>query len=179
MVNTTVEKHRKENKMTDKMEARVDGILESMSKDLFTVSTDDKNGYVYLDPHCPHEFTIIFLHGLGDSANGFLAKFNSQELTKRNCRIVLPTAPTKPLTCKNGTSTTSWFDIYNISAKVYTNISDICKYYNQDDLNQSADLLLKLIEQEKLRFHDKNPARIFIGGFAHGCMVSLAAFLKY
>ena len=53
-------------------------------------------GYIYLDPvEGKHEFTFIFLHGLGDSADGFLDLFNRHEpegLVSRNCRIVLPTA---------------------------------------------------------------------------------------
>ena len=40
-------------------------------------------------------------------------------------------------------------------------------------------MVLKLIKEETTKFADRDPRRVFIGGFSQGCMVSLAAFLKY
>ena len=50
-----------------------------------------------------HDYTVIFLHGLGDSAKGYkkIFKENKWRLPKYS-RIVLPTAKTKPVTVKNG-----------------------------------------------------------------------------
>jgi len=36
-----------------------------------------------------------------------------------------------------------------------------------------------MIEEERLKLPDQDPSRIFIGGFSQGCMVALAAFIKY
>ena len=43
----------------------------------------------------------------------------------------------------------------------------------------SANLVLKMVDEEKERFPDKDVSRIYIGGFSQGCMVSLAAFLMH
>ena len=76
---------------------------------------------IYLQPIAEHKFTIIMLHGLGDSAHGFFDWVNEAgalfsddnefgELLK-HCRIVIPCAPSnQPVTCNNGQKMNSWFD---------------------------------------------------------------------
>ena len=73
----------------------------------------------------------------------------------------------------------SWFDLYNLGGKTMITAADVRKKYSQKDLNESADLLLSMIEEERQKFADKDASRVFVGGFSQGCMVSLAAFLKY
>ena len=73
----------------------------------------------------------------------------------------------------------SWFDIYSLDSKTMASPSEVWSKYSQKDINQSADLLLSLLEEERNKFADKDASRVFIGGFSQGCMVSLAAFLKY
>lgn len=91
---------------------------------------------------------MIFLHGLGDSANGFLDVFNEQEWTTKNTRIVLPTAPYCAVTMNDGFQMNSWFDIYSLNAEYIDNphaLQDVMAQYNQKDLIQSASLLNALI----------------------------------
>ena len=64
---------------------------------------------------------MIFLHGLGDSAEGFYDSFAEEEWTPNNCRVVLPTAPTQAVTLNGGIEMNSWFDIYNVDS---ANITD-------------------------------------------------------
>lgn len=73
----------------------------------------------------------------------------------------------------------SWFDIYNLDGKTPESLSDIRKEYSQGELEESADLLLNIVDQEMDKLPDKSSKRIFIGGFSQGCMVSLAAFMRY
>jgi predicted esterase len=44
-----------------------------------------------------HDYTLIFLHGLGDTAEGIMDLFSENpwnpEWVPKTCRIVLPTAP--------------------------------------------------------------------------------------
>ena len=161
-----------------------------MESGLFKVTEDKETQYIYLDPHegLDHEFTVIFLHGLGDTAQGFYDTFAEEGIVPPTCRVVLPTAPIKPVSCNDGDEMNSWFDCYDVSEKKGKKgkkekkprtLKSIRKDYSQNDLNESADLLLELIEEERNKFEDKDPARVFIGGFSQGCMVSLAAFLKY
>jgi len=106
------------------------------------------------------------LHGLGDSANGFYDVFAEEGVVPPTCRVVLPTAPKKPVSCNNGYVMNSWFDIYNLDGKTPSSVEEIRKEYSQNDLNESADLLLTMIEEERNKFEDKDSSRVFIGGFS-------------
>ena len=77
-----------------------------------------------------HDYTLIFLHGLGDSAHGFLDYFAEENITLDTFRIVLPTAPRKPVTCNNGYVMNSWFDIYNIDGKEPDSLEEIRQEYS-------------------------------------------------
>ena len=129
----------------------------------------DQNNYVYLHPKEAHETTLIFLHGLGDSAEGFAdlwGGWNQHKLTPRTCRIVLPTAPQSKVSCNGGMKMNSWFDIYSLSSNVPATLAEVRKEFSQDELMVSANLLLGLVESEREKFADKNPGRIYIGGFS-------------
>ena len=47
------------------------------------------------------------------------------------------------------------------------------------NIMQNRDLLIKLIEKEKMMFKDKNSMRIVVGGIRAGGILSLATILKY
>ena len=72
-------------------------------------SRNPRTNYIVLNPLgidgrvVPHDYTVIFLHGLGDTAKGYkkIFKENKWKLPRWS-RIVLPTAKTKPVTVKNG-----------------------------------------------------------------------------
>lgn len=75
------------------------------SSSSYKITIDPDTKYIYLDPvaeNQPHQYTMIFLHGLGDSAEGFLTSFSEEEWLPNNCRIILPTAPEKPVSCNGG-----------------------------------------------------------------------------
>ena len=151
-----------------------------MESNLYKVSKNKTNNYIYLDPldEEKHQYTLIFLHGLGDSSAGFFDVFAYQQVVSPNCRVVLPTAPKCPVSCNNGYAMTSWFDIFNLDGKTPATNEEVWKEYNQEDLAQSAALLLNLVDDEASKLGG-DTSRIFIGGFSQGCMVSIAAFLKY
>ncbi|MFM7852630.1 MAG: hypothetical protein ACKO96_12125, partial [Flammeovirgaceae bacterium] len=46
------------------------------------------------------------------------------------------------------------------------------------DVEDSVDILMQIIDEKINSFWDKNPSRLFIGGFEQGAMVSLATLLK-
>jgi len=63
----------------------------------FNIVKDDVKKSIYLNPigeNIPHQYTMIFLHGLGDSAEMMIDLFSDSrcnpEWTPKNCRIVLP-----------------------------------------------------------------------------------------
>lgn len=109
---------------------------------------------IYLIPSV-HVYTIVWLHGLGDSAEGFVDLFASNPLLP-NCKVVLPTAPNQPVTINYGASCNSWYDFKNL----------------QDEYDRSAEdtvpQILSYLEEES-----KLTNKLIIGGFSQGAVMSL------
>lgn len=62
-------------------------------------------------PESP-SFSLIWLHGLGDSSVGFLDYFQiKQSPAFRGCRVRLLHAPQRKVTINGGTPFNSWYDI--------------------------------------------------------------------
>ena len=100
----------------------------------YNVTKNEESGYIRLDPleeNLPHQYCMIFLHGMGDSADGFLTIFESNEFNlSNNCRIILPTAPTAPVTANDGEKMTSWFDIITLDPGKMRTLQDTRKCFN-------------------------------------------------
>ena len=77
----------------------------------------NRDKYIHIDAtEGKHTHTMIFLHGLGDSAEGFSDMFEKGgPLHFANMRVVLPTAPRKPVSCNDGYVMNSWFDIFKLA----------------------------------------------------------------
>ena len=76
----------------------------------------NRNSYITINAEKNvHTHTLIFLHGLGDSAEGFEDVFSpGGPLNLQNIKVLLPTAPKSAVTCNGGYKMNSWFDIYNL-----------------------------------------------------------------
>ena len=124
---------------------------------------------------------MIFLHGLGNSANGFCEVFDDAEGAPcpKDCRIVLPTAPMAAVTIFGGTKCTSWFDIFHRVGEVIPDLATLREAINQEDLKKSVAVLNELIQEEVKTLPDQDVGRIIIGGFSDGCMVSLATLISW
>lgn len=137
--------------------------------------THDKHSRtITLDPPKDVKAThsLIFLHGLGDSAEGLEDLFNNAKhspLTKTT-RVRLLTAPEMPVTINMGMKSNSWFDIKDGN---WTEDS-VCK----KEVKSNTDLLWKTIEEE-ITLHGGDSSKVFIGGFSQGCCMSLHAGLSY
>ena len=158
--------------------------MKTFSSTHFDVVFKAATQYIYLNPlpSSGHHCTLIFLHGLGDSSEGFFDLFSEwdlHQLTPKSCKVILPTAPSKPVSLNNGHVMNSWFDIYSMNLPSNPTLDQMRKEFNQNELNESANRLLKMVKEETQLLPDKDASKIFIGGFSQGCMVSLAAFLKY
>ena len=68
----------------------------------YNITKNPQTRYIYLDPKIKHDQTLIFLHGLGDTSEGFVDLFLQIEVISPSTRIVLPTAPTRPITINGG-----------------------------------------------------------------------------
>jgi phospholipase/carboxylesterase len=84
-------------------------------------------------------------------------------------RFVLPQAPTCAVTINGGYEMPSWYDILAMTP---------ARAINREQLEDSADRVIKLIEQERASGIDAS--RIFLAGFSQGGAVVLhTAFLKW
>jgi predicted esterase len=58
-----------------------------------------------------HTATVIFAHGLGDTASGWVPLAQALRSKFKHIKWVLPTAPVQPVSINMGMAMTSWFDI--------------------------------------------------------------------
>jgi len=123
---------------------------------------------VVLHPQGRHDWTIIFLHGLGGSGENFIGMF--QNLRLPNTRIVLPTAPSQFVNV-TGRVMPAWYNILKFGANRSFD-------GDQDEASVVAgsDLLLSMIDYEAAKVGGYK--RVFIGGFSQGCSLSLATALR-
>lgn len=108
------------------------------------------------------KYTLIWLHGLGDTAQGFVPVFNRFQLLD-DCKYVLLTAPKRPVTVNAGIRMNSWFDI-----------KDMNKREMNDEVKDSAARVGEVIFQEM--GHHRN---VFLGGFSQGGALALYTGLVY
>lgn len=109
---------------------------------------------IYLIPTV-HTYTIVWLHGLGDSAEGFVDLFQERPLLP-NCKVVLPTAPSQAVTINGGMYCNSWYDFKNFT----------------DEYDPSAEDSVKLVSRY-LEEESKHCSKLIIGGFSQGAVMSL------
>ena len=100
----------------------------------YDVEVLTENRYIYLHPkEQEHKYSLIFLHGLGDTAMGFHDLFldpeNQYNLVPPSCKVVLPTAPVQPVSLNDGFEMNSWFDIHQLRGNLNT-ISDLHDKYD-------------------------------------------------
>ena len=134
---------------------------------------EDRNGkdnYVILHPKADsdatkHKYSLIWLHGLGDSAYGFLDVFTDESLSivPPSCKVILATAPEREVTCNGGFVMTSWFDIRSLDRSEMS-ASDHFKNVSQTELRESTAIVTKLIDEEAALLGSS--ANVFVGGFS-------------
>eukprot|EP00397_Hematodinium_sp_SG-2012_P037467 GEMP01040611.1.p1 GENE.GEMP01040611.1~~GEMP01040611.1.p1 ORF type:complete len:421 (+),score=82.41 GEMP01040611.1:34-1263(+) len=78
-----------------------------MTEDL----SDPARPKVVFTPKGNHTATVIFFHGLGDSARGWTSGIEQFARHLPHVKFILPTAPTIPVTLNGGMPCTAWFDI--------------------------------------------------------------------
>lgn len=107
-----------------------------------------------------HKFTLFWLHGLGDTADGWRDGAASFQL--RCTRVVLPTAPVRPVTINGGIAMNAWFDIAGLTIGAREDVAGI---------EEACKALAALVRKE---IAGGIPAsRIAVGGFSQGGAVAL------
>eukprot|EP01038_Epipyxis_sp_PR26KG_P006433 gene6433-8851_t len=109
---------------------------------------------------------FIFLHGLGDTADGWastIAEFGIPET-----KFILPTAQTIPITINGGATMPGWSDIYGLDSNAPE---------DKSGFDATSNRINNIIQQE---LDAGIPAsRIVIGGFSQGGAASLHTTLRY
>ena len=115
--------------------------------------------------------TVVWMHGLGDSAMGFLDFFDRQDSpVPKHTKVVLLTAPEMPVTINNGMIMNSWFDkdIDN-EGRFIAKEEDVIKSYNR---------IAKVIEEE-VSAYKGDYKKIVVGGYSQGCAMALYTGLTF
>ena len=114
---------------------------------------------------------IIFIHGLGDSGNGWTFLQRQLSSLSRTVHYEFPTAPVDRVTCNGGARCTSWFDIIKIP--VLMSEPD-----NPSSLTENCAKIHKLIDDVAAK-HSIPTSNIALGGFSQGGAMSLCAGGSY
>ena len=112
-----------------------------------------------------HKMTMIFLHGLGDSAHGwsdFVQMLCRQNMEVFNhIKYILPTAPLRSITANGGMRMPGWADIYG---------------FRPQDKEDEAGYLASLERIERIIQNELDSGipsqNIFLGGFSQGAALS-------
>ncbi|GAA5837698.1 hypothetical protein JCM3766R1_000557 [Sporobolomyces carnicolor] len=110
-----------------------------------------------------HTATVIFAHGLGDTAAGWIPLARELQPKFKHVKWVLPTAPEQPVSINMGMRMTSWFDIQALPP------ADL-KADDDKGMLESVRTINALITQETDAGLPSD--RILIGGFSQGACIA-------
>ena len=116
--------------------------------------------------------TIVWLHGLGDSAEGFFPVFADQNisLVPEDFKVRLLTAPNVPVTINGGMACNSWYDIISLDRSKNS--------YSFEDVKKNSEYVSKCLDEE-LEILKGDSSKLYIGGFSQGCAMALHNGLSY
>mmetsp|Transcript_45903 Transcript_45903/g.123337 ORF Transcript_45903/g.123337 Transcript_45903/m.123337 type:complete len:218 (-) Transcript_45903:49-702(-) len=118
---------------------------------------------------------LLWLHGLGDSGDGWRGAFNGLKTQVPGVKFFHPTAPEQPLSCDGGEETTSWFDIVTWRPPVKPiGLEEPDRPKGLEDSIKVVHDMFESIEKEGIP-----PERIVVGGFSQGGVISIMAALTY
>jgi phospholipase/carboxylesterase len=108
------------------------------------------------------------MHGLGDSSEGFLDFFYTEDsvVPNPNTKVILLNAPKQPVTINGGHIMNSWYDILALKGP------DV--RVDESQIQRSTQRILKVVDSEAKALGN-DYTKVFIGGFSQGCCMSLNA----
>ena len=124
---------------------------------------------IEINPKQSANASIIWLHGLGASAEDFLPIVPQLNLPDDHAmRFVFPNAPIQPVTLNGGFPMPAWYDIYGLAGDI-----------RQDEagIRRTENLVQALIEKEQQR--GIKAERIILAGFSQGGAMALHTGLRY
>jgi len=113
---------------------------------------------------------VLWLHGLGDTGNGWRGSFSKVSRKLPDVKFHHPTAPCQPLSLDHGQKTTSWFDLVGWPV-------GLSEPENPTGIEQTVKHLHTTLEE--IEKEGVPSERIIIGGFSQGGAASILAGLTY
>ncbi|KAJ2491710.1 hypothetical protein IWW37_002034 [Coemansia sp. RSA 2050] len=115
-----------------------------------------------------HTASVIFIHGLGDSGNGWEPVARMLAHKQPHVKFILPNAPEQPVSLNGGYRMPSWYDIKSLDQIAS----------NEDEPGMNASMM-KINELIKAEIDAGIPAnRIVLGGFSQGGAMTLFTGLQ-
>lgn len=121
---------------------------------------------VILAATAKHTATLIFLHGLGDTGQGWAQAMNA--IRAPFIKVICPTAHTIPVTLNAGFRMPSWFDLKTL---------DESGPEDDDGIRSAATQIHSLINDEIQG--GIPPERILVGGFSQGGALAMYSALTF
>ncbi len=129
-----------------------------------------------------HEATVIMLHGLGDTGEGW--SFCADHMQLPGVKWLFPTAPTRPISCNMGMAMPGWFDIKNLpldpnalESEAPVSKEKANEHVDESDIADSAKYCLDLVRAEMAA--GVPASKIVIGGFSQGGHIAARAALDF
>ena len=124
---------------------------------------------VVVDAPSEHKATVIWLHGLGDSGNGFAPIVPAFQLPPElGIKFIFPHAPVRPVTINNGMQMRAWYDIKSMD---FGSRADI------DGVLESVESVKALLDAE---IESGIPAhKIILAGFSQGGVITYHLGARY
>jgi len=133
---------------------------------------------IYMVPKGPHTETLVYLHGLGGTGKNTMDHlFNNDNLmfARPTTKIVLLTAPVRPVTYHGGQQMHAWFNIF--TNKIQTEADFPVAFNMTEFLISSARIKQAMRDEIKLLGGDST--KVFIGGMSQGCMMAIYTGLAF
>lgn len=125
--------------------------------------------YLEINPNNPAKASVIWLHGLGASADNFMSIVPQLKLPEELAiRFIFPQAPSLAVTINNGYEMPAWYDVYGF---------DRTSKQDEQGIRLSEAQLTELINSE---IRNGIPSeKIVLAGFSQGGAIALHTALRF
>ncbi len=116
-----------------------------------------------------HKGTVIWMHGLGDSSEGWAPEMQFLQKSAPHIKFILPTAPNVPVSLSGGMRMPAWHDVKRLD-----------KILDEDfqGLDESIAAVKRLIDEE-CKSGRITSDKVIVGGFSQGAAMSLMVGYTY
>lgn len=121
------------------------------------------NQHIYFIPKEKHTHTMIWLPGMGDSAEESVGIFHNDlaNLVTPSTKVVLLSAPERSMTINAGQAMSSWFDFQDLDAE----LEEFKEAVSVADIKDSQRIVKQIIDEE-VEILKGDSTKLFIGGFS-------------